>query len=419
MFLKITNAGICHPQAFTLLGVSTARGDTNKIGQFGSGAKMGILTCLRHAINPVIVSGNSVITFDCVTKHMGDKQYDQVVAIIDGQRQELGFALEFGAIDWTKIDYAVREFVSNAKDQGGFEVSVVSQIDAQSPNSTSVYIEYTPEVKTYHENLNKYFVEFEPRTIKDNHLQSFKVYRKGVLVCENKEQKALFAYNIDDLKVDESRNAEMYQVMYNSAMALRWMDENQTKKFVNALVNGTECIETRKFEAPYIAMSTTNAKIKTAWKELFGDTKIVSPILANYVSKKFNTITVSEHALQILGNAGVELAEINGGRIGIENGYMPICVTTDCKKIFNRVWNKIEKLGLHNGKTKPELQMFCKPMEAGSTVGGYYENGIVYIDRNHVNAKVIVEEIGHHVTGANDCTRDFQDWAFNVAGALL
>ena len=30
-----------------------------------------------------------------------------------------------------------------------------------------------------------------------------------------------------------------------------------------------------------------------------------------------------------------------------------------------------------------------------------------------------VEEIGHYVTDADDCTRDFQDWAFNVAGALL
>lgn len=419
MFLKITNTGICHPQAFTLLGVSTARGDVNKIGQFGSGAKMGILTCLRHAMNPVVVSGDSVIKFDCITKYMGDKKYDQVIAIIDGISQELGFALEFGAIDWTKIGYAVREFVSNAKDQGGCEISVVSRIEETSPNSTSVYIEYTDEVKTYHENLDKYFVEFEPRTVKDNHLRSFKVYRKGVLVCESEDQKALFSYNIDDLKVDESRNAQMYQVMYNSAMMLRYMDSEQAKKFVTALVNNTECIEVRKFDPAYIAMMTTNSKIKMAWKELFGDAKVVSDMLAAYVSKKTNAVTVTDTALKILVNAGVELAEINGGKIGVENGYMPIEVTTDCKRVFNKVWNKIVKLGLHNGKEKPQLAMFCKPMDCGTVVGGYYENGTVYIDRNHINNKVMVEEIGHYVTDAADCTRDFQDWAFNVAGALL
>ena len=419
MFLKITNAGICHPQAFTLLGVSTARGDVSKIGQFGSGAKMGILTCLRHAMNPVVISGNSVIKFDCITKYMGDKKYDQVIAIIDGVSQELGFALEFGAIDWTKIDYAIREFVSNAKDQGGCEISVVSHIEETSPNSTSVYVEYTDEVKAYHQNLDKYFVEFEPQTVKDNHLQSFKVYRKGVLVCENVEQRALFSYNIDDLKVDESRNAQMYQVMYNAAIALRWMNAEQAKKFVTALVNNTECVEVRKFEPAYIAMFTTNARIKTAWKELFGDAKVVSDMLSSYVSKKTNVVTVTDTALKILVNAGVELAQINGGKIGVENGYMPIEVTTDCKRVFNRVWNKIVKLGLHNGKEKPQLAMFCKPMECGSVTGGYYEQGVVYIDRNHVNNKVMIEEIGHYVTDAADCTRDFQDWAFNIAGALL
>lgn len=419
MFLKITNTGICHPQAFTLLGVSTARGDVNKIGQFGSGAKMGILTCLRHAMNPVVVSGDSVIKFDCITKYMGDKKYDQVIAIIDGISQELGFALEFGAIDWTKIGYAVREFVSNAKDQGGCEISVVNRIEETSPNSTSVYIEYTDEVKAYHENLDKYFVEFEPYTIKDNHLRSFKVYRKGVLVCETEDQKALFSYNIDDLKVDESRNAQMYQVMYNSAMMLRYMNSEQAKKFVTALVNNTECIEVRKFDPAYIAMSRTHTAIRIAWRELFGDAKIVSDMLAAYVSKKTNAITVTDTALKILTNAGVELAEINGGKIGVENGYMPIEVTTDCKRVFNKVWNKIVKLGLHNGKEKPQLAMFCKPMDCGTVVGGYYENGTVYIDRNHVNNKVMVEEIGHYITGAADCTRDFQDWAFNVAGALL
>jgi hypothetical protein len=79
----------------------------------------------------------------------------------------------------------------------------------------------------------------------------------------------------------------------------------------------------------------------------------------------------------------------------------------------------VPTLGLHAGKDKPNLAMFSKPMSCGSTIGGYYEKNTVYIDRNHVNAKVILEEIGHYITDADDCTRDFQDWAFNVAGALL
>jgi hypothetical protein len=418
MYLKITNNGICHPQAFTILGVSTARGEENKIGQFGSGAKMGILTCLRHAINPVIVSGESIIQFDCVQRSMGEKKYDQVIAIIDGNEKELGFALEFGAIDWTKIDYAIREFVSNAKDQGGCDISVVEHINPVSVDSTSVYIEYTPEVNKYHENLSKYFLDTQ-EIVCENELASFKVYRKGVLVCEDEKQNSLFAYNIADLKVDESRNAETYMVLYRSANALRFMDEAQAKKLVSAFVNNVECVEVEKFDPSYINTPFTNMKIRAAWKALFGDLRIISNDLFQYATKKNQCVAVSTKAFVVLSNAEIPIAEIAGGAKGAKAGFIPIDITTDCKRIFNRVWKKVEALGLHAGKDKPKLAMFSKPMSSGSTICGYYDGGTVFIDRNHVNTKVVLEEIGHYVTDADDCTRDFQDWAFNVAGALL
>lgn len=418
-YLKITNDGICPPEAFTLLGVSTARGDEGKIGQFGSGAKMGILTCLRHSINPVIVSGTSMISFDCIEKSMGTKKYDQVIAIIDGQTKELGFALEFGAIDWTKIDYAIREFVSNAKDQGNCKIEVTDKIAPVSYDSTSVYIEYTPEVKKYVDNIDKYFINSENVLIDNENSSSFKVYRKGVLVCENEAETSLFSYNVPDLKVDESRNAETYTVLFKAALALCNMSSKQAKTFVNALVGNTKCIETTRFDPAYINYYKTNCKILDAWKELFGDLRIVSVDMLQFATNKNRCIPVSDNAFKILSNASVEIADIAGGKKGAQNGFAPIDVTTDCKRVFNRVWKKVVALGLNNGKDKPELAMYSKPMSCGSTICGYYENDTVYIDRNHVNAKVIVEEIGHYVTDADDCTRDFQDWAFNLAGAIL
>ena len=417
-YLKITNHGISHPEAFTLLGVSTARGEATKIGQFGSGAKMGILTCLRHSINPVIVSGESVIKFDCIQRSMGEKKYDQVIAIIDGKEKELGFALEFGAIDWTKIDYAIREFVSNAKDQGGCDISVVEHINPVSVNSTSVYVEYTDEVKKYHENLSKYFLNTQD-IIRDNELTPFKVYRKGVLVCENETENSLFAYNIADLKVDESRNAETYMTLYQSATALRHMNEDQAKILVKAFINSTDCVEVNRFDPSYMNLYSINQKIKNAWDTLFGDLRIVSADLLQYAANKNQCIAVPAKAFVVLSNASVPTAEIAGSEKGAKSGFIPIDITADCKRIFNRVWKKVQNLGLHAGKDKPNLAMFSKPMSCGSTIGGYYEKNTVYIDRNHVNAKVILEEIGHYITDADDCTRDFQDWAFNVAGALL
>jgi hypothetical protein len=419
MFLKITNPGVCYPEAFTLLGVSTARGVESKIGQFGSGSKMGVLTCLRHGINPIVVSGDMTVHFDCISKKMGDKRYEQVVANINGEKKELGFSLEFGAIDWTKIDYAIREFVSNAKDQGDCQLSVVDKIESSSKDSTSVYVEYTKEVKTYHDNLSKYFLSDKDckEVILDNHSGKFLVYRKGVLVCEH-DKKALFSYNIKDLPIDESRNAQHFMVNYHCTKSLENCSDKQIDKLLTAFIDGVDCVET-KFDNAYFT-NRFNKKLFDSFNRNYSGMKIVLHEMIQFcLHKNSNIIPVESHCFKILSDCGVPIAEIAGGMTGAKNGCIPIETTSDCKRIFNRVWGKVVKLGLHNGKDKPALAMYSKPMSCGSTLGGYYEDNTVYIDRNFVNAKVILEEIGHYITGASDCTRDFQDWAFNVCGALM
>lgn len=419
-FLKITNPGTCYPEAFTVLGVSTARGQASKIGQFGSGAKMGVNTCLRHGINPVVVSGDMVVKFDCVTKSMGEKKFDQVIAIINGEKKELGFALDFGALDWDKVDYAVREFVSNAYDQGGCSLSVVDKIDQSVGNNTSIYVEYTPDVQRYHENIDKYFLPASKKaTVMDNTSDEIRVYRKGVLVHCSKGP-SLFSYNHDQITVDESRNADLYMVRYFCAMSLDSMSQDQALMLVNAFVDNKDYYETDILDTDYMATPMFLRKIRDAFYKMYPGFAITTGDLIKYCkNNKDQLIAVSDKVYKLFMKANIETGDVVGGKKGAENGFMPIDTTADCKRIFLRVWNKVVKLGLHNGKTMPKLAMFSKPMNCGSTIGGYYENDCVYIGRDYVNAKVILEEIGHYVTGADDCTRDFQDWAFNVAGALL
>jgi hypothetical protein len=74
---------------------------------------------------------------------------------------------------------------------------------------------------------------------------------------------------------------------------------------------------------------------------------------------------------------------------------------------------------MSGGKSMPELSMYVRPLSSGSNIRGYYEDGVVYIERDNVIMQVIIEEIGHYVTGADDATRDFQDWAFKLAACLI
>jgi len=426
MYLKITNPGICYPEAFTMLGVSTARGNKDKIGQFGSGAKMGILTCLRHHINPVIISGKMRVEFDSISRKMGDKEFKQVVAVIDGERKDLSFSLDYGAIDWNKIDYAVREFISNARDQGGCHLSIVDSIEQESQDSTSVYVEYIPPVKEYHENISKYFLEPGSFSTDDSSSQVYdnpngimRIYRKGVL-CSEVSQDALFYYNINNLKIDESRNVNSFVARYQVAWALSKCTDRQFDRLLNAMLKGEACYENTLNAMDILERDEFKSNFNKAFYRAFPEYEITTKELYQYcLNKNGKVIPCDDRTFYILKECGVEIAKTEGGKIGVENGFMPIPTTTECRRLFNKIWNKVVKLGLHNNKEKPNLAMYAKPMSHGTQVNGYYDNGTVYIERNSGSPNVILEEIGHYVTDAKDCTRDFQDWAFNVAGCLI
>ena len=117
MFIKISNNGTCPPEAFTLLGVSTARGKSDKVGQFGSGCKHSVGLCIRKNLHLEIYSGTDLkVTFGAEKRFIGETPYKQIICYINGTPKELGFAAEFGEIDWTCETMAIREFVSNAID---------------------------------------------------------------------------------------------------------------------------------------------------------------------------------------------------------------------------------------------------------------------------------------------------------------
>jgi hypothetical protein len=421
MYLKISNEGICHPEAFTVLGVSTARGYEEKIGQFGSGAKMGLNVLLRNNIPPIIVSNDLRIEFTTVDKTMGEKAYKQVVANINGEVKELGFSTEFGELDWTAISMAIREFVSNALDQGGFALEVVDDI-TEEENHTAVFIPYTQEVKNYHKNIDKYFLAIsgEDFVVGDNPNGTLRVYRKGVLVYES-DEKSLFRYNISSISVDESRNADSSSVSCSIAFNLHKMSDEQAERYVKALVESEECFEAT-LNTNYIYRNLIADKLKAAFNRLYPSYHLTTPNLLQYCSKKYKKLKViPQTKASYLIEVGLPFADTDLGDVGATNGCSPIPVNGDCKRIFNRIWRKLEKHGLTQGKTKPPLKMFVKPMDNGMVLNGYYDPATksVFIERDSVSANVILEEISHYITEANDCTRDFQDFAFKVAAAVF
>src|SRR5689334_6762544 len=110
-YLLIRNAGLAPLESFTILGLSTARGEAEKIGQFGSGSKHGILALMRAGITPRIFIGQDELVFSTHPAKMGEKEYQEVRYTFQGEQHKTGMCLEFGALDWDSPSMALREFI--------------------------------------------------------------------------------------------------------------------------------------------------------------------------------------------------------------------------------------------------------------------------------------------------------------------
>jgi hypothetical protein len=224
---------------------------------------------------------------------------------------------------------------------------------------------------------------------------------------------------LDKLKVDESRNADKFTVKYYCAMAFGSLNDQQRLSFLSALIDNVDCFEVRDLDYDYIYSYSNNADMVRVYEEKFGGL-ITTPELSAFCQNKHTNIrVVSEKAYTLLRRFGIKIAKVKGGVKGTESNYVPIDVTKDCRRMFVKAWNTIVKYGMSGGKSMPELSMYVRPLSSGSNIRGYYEDGVVYIERDNVIMQVIIEEIGHYVTGADDATRDFQDWAFKLAACLI
>jgi len=296
VYLKIENPGVAAPEAFTILGASTSRSSTNSntIGKFGSGNKMGVATLLRHKLSPIVFAGNLKLEFGTRPQEMdsgiSQHTFERVIVKFGGKditgasrtnTEDLGFVLEYGATDWLDVDLALREFVSNAIDraieegehkvrcsyddpEGNYretqecldayretardfqnvvvEIVNENQVRAKAGH-TRVFIPVNADVLEFTNNIGKWFLHFsEPellnhtilpksnRNIGDTHTAV--IYRRGVRVrqFETENIPSLFDYNLEDLDLDESRKVDDWNILHKSACALSKGNEDQIAK---------------------------------------------------------------------------------------------------------------------------------------------------------------------------------------------
>lgn len=434
MYLMIENKNEAPIESFTVFGASTSRGDDSSIGQFGSGAKFGSLVCMRNGINPTIYSGLDKIEFFTKPMEMKGKSFSRVCYRHKNKNYETSYTLEFGALDWDDPAMGLREFVSNAIDAADniadVKVEVVDNPRA-SNGTTRVFVPLTPEVQKFYRELPDRFLQFNAgRGFGKNkgilskvNKGNARIYVNGVFTREA-EKESLFDYNFgNEVKMDESRNLSDFNVKYYAERSVGSLEDDSLIEQVIEAVTRDE----KKWECSfgsyslYLAESDRWAK---AFYKMHGKGAVLCPaIYAPYAQKAkqkgFNPVVItSDGWVKALKTAGIKtvidiLDDVN------DEGYETSEAGPIVMAVAKRVWGWLETLEMTKGKAMPPVKQFVNSMNGGSTTGGYYKDGVVYIEREYINStKVMLEEMAHYVTGSTDNSRDFQDYAFKVASML-
>ena len=480
-FLKIENVGVCPPEGFTVFGISLADTSSNAgvIGQFGSGNKHAVAVLLRNELSPVVFAGTLRLEFgtrpQVVSDAQATKEFSRVVVKYGGSdpvtgasrssAEDLGFVLDYGRQDWDEVALALREFVSNAIDRSirewgdwsGVKIEVVDEGQVRAKrNFTRVFVPLSAEVLAFYNDLGKWFLHFsEPESLskailpkKNRNLGDRKaavIYRRGVRVreFESSDTESLFDYNLDQLRIDESRRASDWDVKHGAGKALANADKQILAVLFDRLLNSDKPAWEFGFDN-YSLSPTSNdstedlAERRKNWSEAFSQVAGEDAVLTGKGTKDqlerkgFVPVVAPENLVSAAGMYGVStpasvlsLDELVGREITE--------ATPDAQAAVDFVWEWLEEVGLTNGKEKPAVKVFTSILDGGTMLNGFYRDGVVYLHQDLGGTAsefggrralsdrllhVALEETVHYVTGATDNSRDYQNFLLDLVVKL-
>jgi hypothetical protein len=257
-----------------------------------------------------------------------------------------------------------------------------------------------------------------PKISHDGHVL---IYKKGVLAC-TLEGNSVFDYNLgDELTLDESRNAQSWDVRYAVAKALAKAEPRNIAQILNAQLEGKQVWE-NKLESAYLHVEDEVSKknFQTAFKAVAGENGVAvsgTKTVSDFVQRKgFKPIKMEPNWFQALEKYGVvtESQVLEGlEKDGLEESE----ATVDMLDAVDKVWNLLESHDMLNGHSKPPVKAFSPLMDHEAQTWGMYKSGTVYL-HTELGAgmlfKVALEEVVHHVTGAGDLSRDLQDYLMRL-----
>lgn len=418
-YLEIKSFGEIDIQAFTLIGASTKKGDSTKIGMYGSGNKYSIATLLNQNIDFKVFSGEDEIVF--TTKNQTFRDQDFKVILVNGV--ETSLTTTMGGNDWKNAFAPIREIYSNALDEDNDATIIKSSEFIAEKGYTKFHIELTEDVEHFYKNIHLYFCNTNPKVLyssshgsifSNTDENSIRVFRKGILSHFDNKNKALLHYNLDNIEINESRVVKyIWQIDYKLAILWKSCTNEELISTLLLRLNGSnsgflehkiEWSESEAFSDNWYSVCSGKKFAPVEYLEMFSEDELRNTY--QLPMKFLKPLKEQFPDLQVLGMTSKTDANF--------------VITKPNQILIDKVIDAMSKLNstryIHRFDN-PQIE-YVKFFNQGTL--GLADDNKIYLstklDSYSVDeiAKIIIEENEHNITGFEDETRSFQNHLFSL-----
>jgi len=420
-FLEIKSRGEMAPQALSLIGASTKRGDDSTIGMFGSGLKYAIASVTRQDIPFMVFSGKREIKITTKEVIFADKPFN--VICIDGKETSLTDSM--GTEDWAGVFPFIREIYSNAIDEDeNATIKIVDNVFSEA-GYTKYYINATPDILLLIANFKDYFPKandalFSSHLYGDIHTGggNIRLFRKGILSYHEEREKSLFNYNLLNVEINESR---ILRNIYDARNKVGYLIESCTEKgLLRRWIRGLSGSDGNLFE---------HSCILSEWQTLVDNPVLVDVILeSKYYPMMMDDMLDTEDKkgrvglpLDVLSRflkyaPDADILGLNSQGTGATQLYVE---KTPSPALFDKVADSLSRLKKtkYSSRIRNEIK-YCK-FNSQDVLGTAAEKTIwlsIKLEDYSIDeiSKIIIEEQEHLISGYGDETRQFQNHLFNL-----
>jgi hypothetical protein len=414
--LLIENKGELDISSLVLLGASTKRNDSGKIGFFGSGNKYAIATLIRHGIKFYIFSGEKKIEIATEDVSFRDMNFKRIH--IDGEATSL--TTDMGPL-WEPW-MAIREWVSNSIDEGAYNVITDTDTVSGRGGYTRFYVEHDPSIKEMLDNWNSYFTFDREDTVttsvdgkifsQTDENNALVLYRKGIRVFFDKGVTSLYQYDLSVYDINESRLIDsIHTAEYKTVKHLAKTNNISVARNIlkEAWVNN-------HWEAR-LPWRWGCSGLSTTWRDAIDNHVIIVDNVSGYfvdIQQSRPCYIVSIEMAQQIKRSFSDVKIYGMDDSGDTVGFKKVEATSKQEFLLKECLKFCE-----DTQYSINYPIEIVEFDEMATLGRAFQGKILLASRLFEEGRkeivrTLIEENEHLKTGYKDCTRAFQNHLFNL-----